>query len=118
MAGSPGFVDYILELLAPLGGVQAKRMFGGHGVYLDGLMFAIIDDDNLYLKADDQSRALFEDQGLTPFTYQSKGKTVTLSYYQAPVEALDESDALCEWARHGFEAALRAQRMKSKKQQP
>ncbi len=115
MAAASEFVDYVLELLTPLGAVRAKRMFGAHGVYLDGLMFGIIEKDTLYLKVDDRSRELFEDQGLTPFTYQSKGKTVTLSYYQAPADALDESEALCEWARYGFDAALRAQKKKPKK---
>lgn len=115
MAAASEFVDYVLELMTPLGTVRARRMFGAHGVYLDGLMFAIIEDDTLYLKVDDQSRELFEDQGLSPFTYRSKGKTVTLSYYQAPADALEEGDALCEWARHGFDAALRAQKKKPKK---
>jgi DNA transformation protein len=102
------FVDYVLEQLSPLGGVRAKRMFGGHGVYLEGLFFALVADDTLYLKADDENRAQFEARGLSPFRYQRNGKERTMSYYSLPESALEDSAELLSWARRAIEAALRA----------
>ena len=72
MPVSPEYLDYLLDLLAPLGPVQAKRMFGGAGLFLDGTMFGLIVDDVLYLKADGQTRGAFEARSLGPFTYRKK----------------------------------------------
>ena len=79
MPVSPEYLDYLLDLLAPLGPVQAKRMFGGAGLFLDGTMFGLIVDDvlylkadGLYLKADGQTRGAFEARSLGPFTYRKK----------------------------------------------
>jgi DNA transformation protein len=102
------FVAYILEQLFPLGSVRAKRMFGGYGVYLEEVFFAIIVDDTLYLKADDGNRGYFEALDLRPFRYQSKGKELTMSYYPLPDEALEDREEMLVWARRSIEAALRA----------
>jgi DNA transformation protein len=102
------FVEHILEQLLPLGGVRAKRMFGGYGVYLEELFFAIIVDDTLYLKADDANRGYFETLGLRPFRYHSKGKELTMSYYPLPDNALEDREEMLIWARRSVEAALRA----------
>jgi len=102
------FVDYVLEQLSPLGGVRAKRMFGGHGIYLEGLFFALVADDTLYLKADDENRPQFESRGLGPFRYRVKGKERTMSYYSLPDAALEDRAELLTWARPSIEAALRA----------
>lgn len=104
------FVAHVVEMLAPLGAVRAKRMFGGHGIFLDNLMFALIADDSLFLKADDATRAEFENAGLPPFVYQKKGKPVALSYFSAPAGALEDADELLAWARKAHAAALRAAR--------
>lgn len=101
------FVNHVLELCVPLGAVGARRMFGGHGLFLDGLMFAIVVDDALYLKADDFSIHEFRSHGLEPFTYVRAGKTARLHYYQAPEEALETPDQMQPWARRAFAAALR-----------
>jgi DNA transformation protein len=108
-----GFVDHVLELLAPLGRVTARRMFGGHGVFLDGLMFAIVLDDSLYLKADEENIREFKAKGLEPFTYARRGRTASLNYYRAPEEALDAPYLMAPWARSAFSAALRAKRVRS-----
>ena len=102
------FVAYILEQLVPLGGVRAKRMFGGYGVYLEELFFAIIVDDMLYMKADDGNRGCFEALGLRPFRYQSRGKELTMSYYPLPDAALEDREEMLIWARRSVAAALRA----------
>lgn len=110
MAKKNEFVDYLLELLAPLGGVSSRTMFGGHGIYRDGLIFGIVIDDALYLKTDDVNRNEFDARGLKPFLYESKNqaKVVAMSYYQCPEEALDSPALMREWANRGVAAALRA----------
>ncbi len=104
------FVEHVLELLAGLGPVSARRMFGGHGIFLDGRMFALIADGTLYLKTDDASRGEFERLGLAPFTYARRGKPFAMSYHQAPEEALESAEAMREWAELAVQAARRAAR--------
>jgi DNA transformation protein len=109
MPATPPFVAHCLELLAPLGAVQARRMFGGHGLYVDALFIALIADERLYLKADAQSRAAFERAGCTPFAYSRRdASAVTLGYWSAPDEALDSPQGMAPWARLALAAALRA----------
>lgn len=107
---SSEFVDLVVETLQPLGPVVAKRMFGGHGIFMDGLMFALVADDQLYFKVDDDNRPAYEAKGLSPFTYVKKGKTMQMSYQEAPSEALDDPETLCAWAREAFGAALRSRK--------
>ncbi|MDC0662725.1 TfoX/Sxy family protein [Marinobacter sp. SS21] len=101
------YTDYLQEVFVQFGPVQARRMFGGHGIFHDGLMFALVSDETLYLKADDQCREAFIEAGLPPFEYEKQGKRMTMSYYQAPEEVLEDPDAAAEWARRSFGAALR-----------
>lgn len=109
-------MDYLAERLEPLGAVTWRRMFGGAGVYSDGLFFAIVADDQLYLKVDDQTRAAFEAEGLEPFTYETaKGVKGVMSYHAAPDGALDDDETLLEWSQMALGAALRATRKKAKK---
>ena len=103
-----GFTDFVLELLEPLGGVTARRMFGGGGLFRDGLMFAIIDDDTLFMKVDDGNRPAFEAASARPFTYRRNKRTIAMSYYEAPPGLFDDGDEFCAWARAACEAALRA----------
>lgn len=101
------FAQYVVEQMAGLGPVQAKAMFGGFGLYLQGLMFSLILDDVVYIKVDEASRERFESRGLEPFRYEAKGKVSSLKYFQAPAEAYDDPAAMVEWARFGYEAAVR-----------
>ncbi len=103
-------VDYLKEVLEPFGPVQARRMFGGLGLYHAGLMFALVADDVLYLKADEASARYFEALDLPRFSYEKRGKTVSLSYFMAPAEMFDDPDAARTWAARAYEAALRQQR--------
>jgi DNA transformation protein len=111
-----GFVSYLLELLQPVPGVTAKRMFGGYGLFREGLMFGLVADDTIYLKVDDQNRADFVERELGPFVYIKEGKPMPMSYYQAPGEALDNPDDMVEWAEKAYQAALRGQQAKGKRQ--
>lgn len=108
MAVSPGFAEMLIDALAPLGPVAVRRMFGGGGVYCDGVMFGLIADDALHLKADETSRKPFEDERCGPFVFGGKGKTVSTSYWRIPERLLDDPDELVEWARVALGVARRA----------
>ena len=109
MPSLPAFVSHCLELLAPLGAVRARRMFGGYGLYVGEVFVALIADERLYMKADDASRAAFERAGCEPFAYSRRDRTaVTLGYWTAPEQALDSPRAMQPWARLSMAAALRA----------
>ena len=104
---SNDFIAYLQELFADFGAVTARAMFGGHGLYHDGVMFAVAFEDGLYLKVDSQTRALFEAEGCMPFVYTQTDKPLTMSYWSAPAAAMDSPQAMLPWARLAFEAALR-----------
>jgi DNA transformation protein and related proteins len=108
MAGGDEFLAHVLELLAPLGRVAARPMFGGHGLYCDGVFFGIVLDNNLYLKADDRNRGEFERAGSEVFSYSRKGKRATLNFYRAPEAAMDTPRLMLPWARSALAAALRS----------
>jgi DNA transformation protein len=116
VATTPGVQAFLEELLAPMGGVSLRRMFSGHGIFRDGLMFGLVIRDVLYLKADDATRAAFEAEGSAPFTYTgAKGREVRTSHWRVPGRLFDEPDAFIEWARTAFAAAGRAAAEKSAK---
>lgn len=105
-----GFADYLPEVFEEFGAITLRRMFGGHGVYHQGLMFGLVADDTLYLKTDAQSTPAFEQEGLEPFTYTDRnGRSATLSYRRAPDGIYDDRELAAAWARRAWEAALRAQ---------
>jgi len=107
------FVTHCLELLGPLGAARSRRMFGGHGLYVDDLFVALIAFDRLYLKVDAQTRPRFEAAGCEPFVYDAKGQSVTLGYFTAPDEAIESPALMQPWARLALEAALRARAAKA-----
>ena len=108
------YVEYLKEVFELFGPVTARRMFGGYGLYHDGLMFGLVGYGSLYLKADAESAGHFERRGLAQFEYAVRGKQVKLSYYLAPDEILENRDEAALWARRSFEAALRAAAAKAK----
>lgn len=110
MSISTEFMDHILDLLQSFGAVEAKRMFGGYGLFRSGLMFALVSDDILYFKVDAQNRSAFETRGLKCFSYKRQGKPVALSYYEAPANALEDKNEMRLWAEAAYAAALRAKR--------
>lgn len=116
MALGKEFEAFASERLSVLGEISVRRMFGGAGVYCDGLFFALLDDDELYLKSDDETRATYEAAGLTQFSYQLKdGPRQSMAYYRAPEEVFDDEDELRRWARLALGAAARAAAKKPKK---
>lgn len=100
MPPSEGFKDFIRDQLSGFGPVSIRNMFGGAGIYADGVMFAILKDDTLYLKADVTTARAFAAEGMEPFTYRPAGKApVAMSYWEVPPPLLEEPDELAQWAR-------------------
>ena len=89
--------------------MQRRRMFGGHGLYVDGLFVAIIAFERLYLKADAASAPRFEAAGAERFVYSARGRTVQLNYWTAPAEAMESPAAMLPWVRLAQQTALTAQ---------
>lgn len=101
------FIEYLRDLFADFGPVGARAMFGGHGLYHDGLIFGIVIDEAVYLKVDALTQPDFEAAGCAPFVYDMKGKALPMSYWSVPAEAMDASQAMLPWARRAYAAALR-----------
>lgn len=100
MTASRDFTAFVQELFAPLGGVSARAMFGGTGIYSRGVMFGLVHDDILHLKADGAMCQAFEAKGGSPFVYQNaSGKPVTTSYWKLPAELIAQPDEVLKWAR-------------------
>ncbi|MBK8008760.1 MAG: TfoX/Sxy family protein [Rhizobiales bacterium] len=106
--------ESIRELFSAFGTVSVRRMFGGHGVFADGLMFALESDGELFLKADDLTIPKLAAENSEPFVYKAKGREVALSYWKLPERLYDEPDDFAGFAREAFGAAQRAVRMKPK----
>jgi DNA transformation protein len=80
--------------------VTARRMFGSYGLYQGAVFFGIVSDDRLYFKTDDSSRHLYTERGMPPFTPNEKQKSKT--YYEVPVDIVEDSEVLIEWARRAI----------------
>jgi DNA transformation protein and related proteins len=107
------FLRYVLDQLRGLGVVTSRKMFGGAGLYLDGTIFALIAYDTLYFKVDETNRSDFEEAGMEPFRPFDETSYV-MSYYEVPIDILEEADELVEWAKNALAAARRAPSKKKK----
>jgi len=90
-------------------------MFGGYGVYREGLMFGLVADETLYLKADAENASRFRKLDLGQFTYHRKGKATKLSYYAAPETVMEDCTEAARWGNLSFEAALRGHATRRKR---
>ena len=114
MAKRSEFVEHVVETMRTFGPIESKSMFGGWGLYHDGVFFALVAEDTLYFKSDLDNAAQFDAEKLPPFVYESKvGERIVMSYRQAPAEALESTAVMETWARSGYGAALRAVRAKN-----
>jgi DNA transformation protein len=104
VAVSDEFLAFVLDQLYSWGGVTARKMFGGAGLYRDGKMFGLVAEDVAYLKADDSNRDDFLRAGSEPFK-PYEDKSAVMPYYEVPPDVLDEPDLLVEWARRSLEVA-------------
>ncbi|HUB16511.1 MAG TPA: TfoX/Sxy family protein [Acetobacteraceae bacterium] len=108
MVASDSFAEFLREQLAPLGRLTMRRMFGKTGVFCDGLMFGMVTEDTLYVRMDDQNRAVFREAEADPLlNYEKHGRTIDLAFCRVPDRLLDEPDELVTWARAGLAAARR-----------
>ena len=113
MASSADFIEFLKDQLRGLGHVTSRRMFSGAGIYCDGVIFALLLRDTLYFKVDDGNRAAYEAEGLKPFSYQAKGRTMEIkAYWRVPERLLDDPDEMVEWARAALAAGQRAEAKK------
>ena len=101
------FVEFLHEAFEEFGPVEARKMFGGYGIYHDGLMFGLVENDTLYLKADKSTKKCFESKNLSQFQYKRKDKMIKMSYYSAPEEIYDDPSEAMVWAKRAYEAASR-----------
>jgi DNA transformation protein and related proteins len=115
MAASATFAEYLREQLAPLGPITLRRMFGKSGVFCDGVMFAMVADDTLYLRVDAHNQSDFAlEEAHPPLTYKKQGRTIGLALWRAPDRLFDAPDDLVIWGRAALAAA---HRIASKRQQ-
>lgn len=99
------FKAFVLDQLSALPGVRAKAMFGAQGLYQDELFFGILDEGRLFFKTDASSRADYVARGMEPFSYESKGRTLTMRYYEVPPDVLENAPELVTWARRAVAVA-------------
>ena len=108
MSVDEGLFASICEALEPLGNVTKRAMMGGATLYLDGTVFAIMDEGELYLKADDETNGVWDEAGCARFTVEMAGKPATMNYRRAPDEVYEDAEAMQRWARLALEAGVRA----------
>jgi DNA transformation protein and related proteins len=121
MAASSQFKVFVCELLSGLGEVSARSMFGGVGLYCEGVMFALIGNEVLYLKADDKLKADLSEAGSGPFMVdfgKGDGPRPMNGYWAMPQSAMDEPEAACLWGQRALDFALKMQRQKAAKKKP
>ena len=109
--------DHISDLFAAFGTVTIKKMFGGKGIYADGLIIALeLSTGELFLKADEQSALEFACAGCKQWVYEGKKASTAMPYWSVPESAFDDPDEMAKWARKALEASRRSQsKTKSKK---
>ncbi|KAI9133449.1 TfoX/Sxy family protein [Acaryochloris sp. CCMEE 5410] len=115
MPTSSTFVSSVLERLNHLAPVSARPMFGGHGLYVEGVMFALIADERIYLKVDGENQPFFVEAGSRPFIYDCKEKSMVMSYYLLPIDIYENLDELKVWLDSAVGAARRNQAKKKPK---
>jgi DNA transformation protein len=108
MAVDEGLVEWLREALEPIGSLGMRKMMGGASLYLDGTIFAVLDEGEIWFKADAETDAAWDAQGCERFAVILKdGKAGTMNYRRAPAEVYDDPEAMQRWAALGLEAGLR-----------
>ena len=115
MPVSKQFVDHTLDLLSGVGPVEARAMFGGYGIYFKGGMFALLDDEALFIKVDDTTKLRFENAGCKQWVYPSPKGPMAMGYFSPPDAAMEDAEAMLPWAKLGVEASARAMAAKAAK---
>lgn len=110
--------EQLKELLSSFGSVSIRRMFGGIGIFAEGIMFALVSDGELYLKVDAETMPAFRAEGSGPFSYGAKGRRVVMSYWRLPDRLLDEPEEFAQWARTALGAAQRTAAIRPQRRKP
>jgi DNA transformation protein len=114
-----GLYAWVQEALEPLGAVTMRRMMGGATLYLDGTVFAILDEGEIWFKSDAQADAVWDAQECERFTMTMKdGRVDTMNYRRGPLDVYDDPEAMQRWARLALEAGLRAAAKKRPRKKP
>jgi DNA transformation protein len=109
MSFDPGLYAWVEEALEPLGRVSMRKMMGGATLYLDGTVFAILVDDEIWLKSDAEADAIWDAEGCERFAVTFKdGRVDTMNYRRAPGDVYDDADSMSRWASLAVEAGLRS----------
>ena len=104
------FKEFVLDQLSALPGVRARAMFGAHGLYSGGRFFGILDEGRLFFKTDAQSQADYIAHGMEPFTYEMKGRVMTMSYHEVPPDVLENREDLVAWAHRAIQIAAHSKK--------
>jgi len=99
------FKEFVLDQLRALPDVRARAMFGAHGLYQGESFFAILDEGRLFFKTDAASAAEYTARGMEPFTYESRGRVLTMSYHEVPPDVLENAAELVDWAERAIQIA-------------
>ena len=108
------FKEFVLDQLHALPDLRAKAMFGAHGIYAGEKFFAILDQGRLFFKTDAQSQTDYTERGMGPFTYEMKGRVMTMAYHEVPPDVLENAPELTAWAQRAIQLAA-AKPVKSKR---
>jgi len=107
MKASPEYLNFVLEKLSLISDIKSRAMFGGYGIFHEGLMFALISEDTLYFKVNESNRDIYERAQSKPFPHG-------ISYWEVPADVLEDNTKLHEWANTSIEIAQEAARKKRK----
>ena len=103
--GDDSFKEFVLDQLSALPDLRAKAMFGAHGIYSGDHFFGILDEGRLFFKTDGQTQRDYTSRGMGPFTYEMKGKTMSMAYHEVPPDVLEQPHELTLWARKAIALA-------------
>lgn len=101
------FKSFVLDQLSAVPELRAKAMFGGHGLYSGEHFFGILFEGTVYFKVDDTTRAAYESRNMPPFTYEMKGRMMTMSYYEVPPDVLEDRNEAVVWASQAIQVAAK-----------
>ncbi len=119
MVASDSFAEFLREQLAPLGHLSMRRMFGKTGVFCDGVMLAMVRENTLYFRVDDDNKTFFKEaEAFPPLNYDKKGGSIDLAFWRAPERLFDEPDELVAWAKQALAAAHRVAAKRERTEAP
>jgi len=105
---SRNYLEYVLDLLSHCDSITSRAMFGGYGIYKNGVIFAIIAHDELYFKVDQSNIDLYKKQGSEAFTFETKGRVSTMiSYWKVPLIIMEDETQLKDWVEQSYNISLK-----------